>query len=316
MSKILLFGEPMALLIADTIGPLEEVEHFTRSLSGAEVNVAIGLTRLGHDVEYFTRLGNDPFGYYIKSALEKQGIGTSLINYDDIYKTGIQLKNRVSDGSDPYAPYYRKCSAASQITTQMVEQIDLANFQLLHVTGIPLAISQSSREATLHLVKKAKQNNLIVTFDPNLRPTLWENEATMVNVINEVANYADVILPGLAEANILTNTNNIDDICAFYHARGVKTVIVKVGEKGAYYSSSSHKAYVAGYKVAKVVDTVGAGDGFAVGVISGLVEGLALPESINRANAIGAMQVTSLSDNAALPTRKGLETFLSSNSVL
>lgn len=111
--KVLLFGEPMALLMADTCGPLDQCEHFTRSLSGAEVNVAIGLTRLGHKVEYFTRLGNDPFGHYIMHELRRQNIGTKWIQYDDVYRTGIQLKECVEDGSDPYAPYYRKGSAVS-----------------------------------------------------------------------------------------------------------------------------------------------------------------------------------------------------------
>ena len=75
MGKIILFGEAMALLIADTTGPLEEVEHFTRALSGAEVNVAIGLSRLGHQVEYLTRLGDDPFGHYIEITLKRNRIG-------------------------------------------------------------------------------------------------------------------------------------------------------------------------------------------------------------------------------------------------
>ena len=70
----------MALLIADTTGPLEEVEHFTRAMSGAEVNVSIGLSRLGHPVEYLTRLGDDPFGHYIANALKKNEIGTSLVD--------------------------------------------------------------------------------------------------------------------------------------------------------------------------------------------------------------------------------------------
>ena len=121
MGKTILFGEPMALLIADTTGPLEEVEHFTRAMSGAEVNVSIGLSRLGHPVEYLTRLGDDPFGHYIASALKKNEIGTSLVTYDDVYRTGIQLKNRVTDGSDPYAPYYRKGSAASHITISEID---------------------------------------------------------------------------------------------------------------------------------------------------------------------------------------------------
>ena len=128
MGKTILFGEPMALLIADTTGPLENVEHFTRALSGAEVNVSIGLTRLGHSVEYLTRLGDDPFGHYIAKTLGENQIGISLLSYDPVYRTGIQLKNRVTDGSDPYAPYYRKGSAASHISEK-----EIANFRREHL---------------------------------------------------------------------------------------------------------------------------------------------------------------------------------------
>ena len=80
MSKTILFGEPMALLIAAAEGPLEEVTHFERALSGAEVNVSIGLSRLGHDVEYLTRLGDDPFGHYIEKTLRENQIGTEVIH--------------------------------------------------------------------------------------------------------------------------------------------------------------------------------------------------------------------------------------------
>ena len=79
MAKVILFGEPMALLIADTVGPLEDVEHFTRAMSGAEVNVAIGLTRLGHDVEYLTKLGDDPFGHYIEKTLKKKSFRPDVL---------------------------------------------------------------------------------------------------------------------------------------------------------------------------------------------------------------------------------------------
>lgn len=137
MGKTILFGEPMALLIADTTGPLEEVEHFTRALSGAEVNVSIGLSRLGHPVEYLTRLGDDPFGHYIENQLKKNEIGTSMVTYDPVYRTGIQLKNRVTDGSDPYAPYYRKGSAASHISKAEIDALDLTDVELIHVTAFP-----------------------------------------------------------------------------------------------------------------------------------------------------------------------------------
>lgn len=192
MKKTLLFGEPMTLLLADTPGALECVEHFTRRMSGAEVNVAIGLTRLGFPVEYLTRLGDDPFGHYIEQALKDNGIGTNLLTYDTVYRTGIQLKEYVEDGHDPAAPYYRKGSAASHLSAQEIDALDLEEIGLVHVTGIPPALSKEAREATYRLMKRAREAQIPVTFDPNLRPALWENGETMRNVLNDLANYADV----------------------------------------------------------------------------------------------------------------------------
>lgn len=313
MGKTILFGEPMALLIADTTGPLEEVEHFTRAMSGAEVNVSIGLSRLGHPVEYLTRLGDDPFGHYIANALKKNEIGTSLVTYDDVYRTGIQLKNRVTDGSDPYAPYYRKGSAASHITISEIDAIDLTDVELVHVTGIPPALSQSARKATFRLMDRAKEAGIFITFDPNLRPVLWEDEETMCTVLNQLAAKADVVLPGIGECKILAGTEDKKEAAYFYQKLGVKTVIIKDGSKGAYVQTADENYDVAGYKVEKVVDTVGAGDGFAVGVLSGILEGLDLKDSVKRGNAIGAIQVMNIGDNEGLPTPKELKAFQENN---
>lgn len=313
MGKTILFGEPMALLIADTTGPLEEVEHFTRAMSGAEVNVSIGLSRLGHPVEYLTRLGDDPFGHYIANALKKNEIGTSLVTYDDVYRTGIQLKNRVTDGSDPYAPYYRKGSAASHITISEIDAIDLTDVELVHVTGIPPALSQSARKATFRLMDRAKEAGIFITFDPNLRPVLWEDEETMCTVLNQLAAKADIVLPGIGECKILVGTEDKKEAADFYQKLGVKTVIIKDGSKGAYVQTADENYDVAGYKVEKVVDTVGAGDGFAVGVLSGILEGLDLKDSVKRGNAIGAIQVMNIGDNEGLPTPKELKAFQESN---
>lgn len=310
MGKTILFGEPMALLIADNTGNLEDVEKFTRSLSGAEVNVSIGLSRLGHDVSYMTRLGDDPFGIYIEKSLKENNIGTEFVTYDNVYRTGIQLKNRVTDGSDPYAPYYRKGSAASHITTKEIDIIDFSEVDHIHVTGIPPALSETSRAATYRLMERAKENNVFITFDPNLRPALWESKEIMIKVINELACKADLILPGIEECKVLTGLEEFDEIADFYQNKGIKTIVIKDGSNGAYVRDNEETYRVSGFKVEKVIDTVGAGDGFAVGVISGRLEGLDLKEMVKRGNAIGAIQVTSISDNAGLPTREELELFI------
>lgn len=310
MGKTILFGEPMALLIADTAGPLKEVEHFTRAMSGAEVNVSIGLARLGHEVSYLTKLGDDPFGHYIKTQLEKNEIGTELVTYDSVYRTGIQLKNRVTDGSDPYAPYYRKGSAASHISTKEIDEIDFSDVVHVHVTGIPPALSKSSRAATYRLMERAKEAGIYITFDPNLRPALWESEQVMAEVINDLATMADMVLPGIEECKILCKTEDCKEAASFYQTKGATTVIIKTGSKGAYVKDGETEFFAEGYRVDQVVDTVGAGDGFAAGVISGHLEGLCVADMVSRGNAIGAIQVMHISDNAGLPTREKLAAFL------
>ena len=100
-------------------------------------------------------------------------------------------------------------------------------------------------------------------------------------------------------------------IAAFYHSHGVKIVVIKDGKNGAFVSGkngeSTTQINVPGYRIEHVVDTVGAGDGFAVGFISGMLEGLPVEACAKRANAIGAIQVQHRGDNEGLPDRVKLE---------
>lgn len=308
MSEVILFGEPMAMFVAETPGPLHEVEEFRRLLAGAEVNVAIGLKRLGHSVAYVTKLGNDPFGTYIENKLKAEGLDAQVTR-DDGHFTGYQLKNKVFEG-DPEVFYFRRNSAASCLSTEDVEKVDFEGAKILHITGIPPALSKSCRAATYRMIERAREHGMLVSFDPNLRPSLWENEETMIAVINDIASKADLVLPGTGEGLVLMGSDDPKEIAAFYRESGAKAVIVKAGADGAYVDSEEGKACYKGYKVENVVDTVGAGDGFAVGVLSAYLEGLGIPEMIDRGNAIGSIQVSVASDNEGLPTREELDRYM------
>lgn len=309
MSKVILVGEPMALFIAEEEGPLDKVTNFTRSAAGAEMNVAIGLRRLDHQVCYITKLGKDPFGKYLIDFLSNEGIDTSKICFDDCYPTAFQLKERTSVG-DPKVAYYRNGSAASNLKVDDIDSIDMSGFNHFHLTGIFPAISDISRSSMLYLIEKAKNNGLSTSFDPNLRLSLWKNNDEMVKIINKIAFRCDTVLPGISEGKILTGYDNEKDIADFYIKHGVKNVVIKMGPKGAYVKTPTQEDYIEGYEVEHVVDTVGAGDGFAVGFISGLLEGKPIHECVSRANAIGAMQVMVEGDNEGLPTREKLERFM------
>ena len=114
-------------------------------------------------------------------------------------------------------------------------------------------------------------------------------------------------MPGLAEGRVLTGRQDAADIAAYYLERGAVHVVVKLGPEGAYAASADGRAdTVAGCPVREVVDTVGAGDGFAVGVISALLDGLPLHEAAARGNRIGARVVQFRGDCEGLPTRAQL----------
>ena len=312
---VVLIGEAMGLFSADESGKLDDAVSFSKTVAGAEVNVSIGLSRLGMEAELITRLGQDYFGRYILKFLESEGIGTEFVSFDEDTNTGFMLKSKTEEG-DPETAYYRKGSAFSRLSIEdLIGVIDFDNVKVLHITGIPSGVSRSVRSAIYYLMGKAKESGTFITFDPNLRPALWENEEIMIKVLNELATYADVILPGISEAQILTGLDDPDEIADFYFEKGVKYIVIKMGASGAYVKRpGQEKVFVPGFKVDKVIDTVGAGDGFAVGIISGYLDGLTLEESAIRANAIGSIQVQNQGDNEGLPDKKTLINYIERNS--
>lgn len=312
--EFILVGEAMGLFIAQEELPLEKVNTWKSAVAGAELNVAIGLARLEHPVSYLTAVGNDPFGKMIEDILEKNGISKSLVVTDSTHPTGFMLKGKVSHG-DPPIQYFRKGSAAASLDMETVRShLQNREHYILHMTGIFPALSEKALETTEYLMRRAHESGMMVTFDPNLRPQLWKNTSHMVSCINHLCQYADVFLPGVKEGEILCGYTSPVDIANYYLEKGIKTVVVKTGAKGAFAATKSESFQEPTFHAEKIVDTVGAGDGFAVGVISGLAEGLPLRECVRRGNAIGTIQIMSEGDNTGLPTRKELELFLQTTS--
>jgi len=187
---------------------------------------------------------------------------------------------------------------------------------LVHLTGIFPGTSQQALDTFEYFVSLLHKNNIPLVFDPNLRPQLWSTHEKMVAIINTLAAKADIILPGVNEGETLMGSRDPEKIADFYLANGerTKTVIIKVGSKGAFVKTRAGETYmVPGYKVSKVIDTVGAGDGFAAGFISGELEGLSIEESVRRGNAVGALGVQAPGDNDGYPTPDELKKFMHDN---
>jgi 2-dehydro-3-deoxygluconokinase len=303
---VVTFGEAMGLFVAEATGDLADVERFARRMAGCETNVAVGLARLGLRVGWVSRLGRDPFGRFIRASLVHEGVDCSHVTDDPVHSTGIMFKAKTVDGSDPAIHYMRKNSAASLLTAVDFDADYFRSARLLHATGVSAALSGANMEFAQKVMDEMAESNITISFDPNLRTSLWPSETVMKEEINDLAGRADWILPGLNEGAILTGYQAPHDIAGFYLDRGAKLVVVKLGAAGAYFRTSDRDGTLPGVAVPHVVDTVGAGDGFAAGLISALLEGETIEHAVARGNRVGAFAVQVIGDMDGLPTRAQL----------
>jgi 2-dehydro-3-deoxygluconokinase len=188
-------GEAMVLFAAQQPGALDEVSAFTRTTAGAELNVAMGLARLGLRVGYLSRLGNDSFGRSLASTLDREGIDRRHVAIDSEHATGFMRKSRTDDGSDPQIEYFRRSSAASHMRATELDKAYCGDARHLHLTGIYVAVSPVTREMIFELATQARQTGQSISFDPNLRPGLWRSQGEMLDCLNRLSSLSDWVLP-------------------------------------------------------------------------------------------------------------------------
>ncbi|SFN28867.1 sugar kinase [Proteiniclasticum ruminis] len=305
---VVTFGETMVLFNPETQGPLRYVGTFTKSIGGAESNVAIALARLGHKAGWFSKLGDDEFGRYIKSTVMGEEVDVSRVKKDPKRTTGILFKERFST-VNPNVYYYRKGSAASHLMMEDLDMDYIASAKILHVTGISLALSEEMREAVFYAVREAKKRGVLISFDPNIRLKLWSKEEARETIL-EMVKLTDLLFPGKEEAELLLGLTEPEEIADSFLNLGVQTVALKLGKSGCYVKNKETEAFVHGYTVDHPVDTVGAGDGYAAGFLSGYLENLSLTECAQRANAVGAMATLVKGDMEGFPYKDQVEIFM------
>lgn len=306
--EVVTFGESMVLFNPDSNGPLRYVHNFNKSIAGAESNVAIALARLGHQVGWFSKLGDDEFGRYIKAVIRGEGVDVSKTVIDQHSSTGLLFKERFAH-VNPNIYYYRKNSAASKLNCGDIDHSYIKGAKILHITGITPALSETAREAIYKAIEVAKENNVLVSFDLNIRRKLWTIEKAKP-VLLDMAKYADIIFPGIDEGEMLLGTDDPKEIAEKFIKMGCTMVAVKLGKEGCYVADKNQGHFVKGYIVEKPEDTVGAGDGFSAGFLSGVLDDLSLIECGELANGVGAMATLVRGDMEGFPTRSQVLEFM------
>lgn len=273
--------------------------------------MAIALCKLGHTVGWISKVGNDPFGEYILSTLKGEGVDISEVKKSNRYPTGVFFKEKVGmEETNVY--YYRNNSAAAHLLPSDITKKYFSNSKILHISGITAAISESTFDTLKYSIKLAKELGLTICFDPNIRLKLWEPikaKRILLDIIKDV----DICLPGLNEAKILTEEQDPIEQSRILRGLGPKIVVIKLEEKGAYYHSESEFGFVDAFKVNDIVDSIGAGDGFAAGFLSGFLNEGSIKDSVKLGCAIGAYSLTTYGDFEGYPTKEEVINFINNS---
>lgn len=309
MPEFITIGETMAAFSPCEAVPLRYADRYSVRIAGAESNTAIGIQKLGHSARWISRLGTDEFSALVLQKIRAEGVDTSCVVFDPEYACGIMFKEKREAG-DPRVFYYRKESAASFLSPNDITKESFTGAKLLHLTGITPILSGSCRLATERSVTLAKEKGLLFSFDPNIRQRLWKKERDLP-VLHSLCLQADIVLLGLDEAQMLFNAHTPQDCCERIFMQGrAHTVAVKMGSKGSYCASRQNGGRLFDPIPCHPADTVGAGDAFNAGFLSGILENADFQECAARGNAAGGLVAQVTGDIEGQPSKDELRDFL------
>lgn len=289
---LLAIGETMAMVTPVVATSIVDADTFLVDAGGAESNVASHVAALGHRAVWFSRLGADALGRRVARQLAARGVDVSRVVFDDGHPTGLYVKDPGNG-----VLYYRRGSAAAQLTESDAEAVSLGGVDLLHVSGITAAISASASSFLTRVMARAREHGMPVSFDVNHRAPLWD-AAAAGPVLLELARSADIVFVGRDEAETLWGTATVAEVRALLP--DVAELVVKDGDVGATSFVGADEVFEPAM-VVEVVEAVGAGDAFAGGYLAGLLSGDAIAERLRAGHQRAARTLQTTTDSVDGP---------------
>jgi len=312
VSGLFTFGETLALLTSPKIGALSHQSSLDLSIGGAESNTAIAVSRLGGLSTWLGRISTDSLGELIHNSIRAEGVRVLTVN--DPGPMSLMIKDRRSAISTDIH-YWRQIGPGSRLSPNDIPEDELRHSQVLHITGITPALSDTAREAVFAAVEIAADAGVTVSFDVNFRSRLWSREQA-APVLRDLARKADVIFVGDDELHCLIDTTaDLAIAAAEISSWGPREVIIKRGSQGATVFTDGTITERPALTV-PVLDTVGAGDAFAGGYLTELMLKRDIDTRLATAVACGAWAVTGAGDWESTPRRSDLSRLASLGGVV
>ncbi len=282
-----------------TAGPLEGVEAFSRFLGGTATNVAVAAARLGRRSGVVTRVGDDPFGRYARTALEGFGVSTRHLGIDPDLPTPVVFAE-LDPPADPTIWFYRYPKAPDMtLATAELDRPAIEAADIFWATGTGLADEPSATATRTAL--GWRDPAAITVLDLDWRPGLWPDPSAAPGRYREALRHVSVVVGNRAETQAAVGTDDPDASADALLALGVRLAVVKLGADGVLVATSEGRERVTPLRV-DVVNGLGAGDAFGGALCHRLLAGDDPAAAVRFANAAGAYVVGQLACADAMPT--------------
>ncbi|MCS6940339.1 MAG: carbohydrate kinase [Roseiflexaceae bacterium] len=320
MADVVSMGELLVEFVATQPNtPLSHVPGFIKAPGGAPANVAVGLQRLGVSARFVGKVGDDPFGIYLRDSLAQEGVDTRFLLVDRTARTTAVFVAVWDDGRKDLC-FYRNPGADMRLAPEEIDEQIFEGARCFHFGSIGF-IDEPCASAQRRALAIARARGLMITYDPNYRPTLWRNAETARTVIQDSFRFCHLAKISEEEWETATGERDLDAGITAVLAKGVELLVISRGSRGAIATNGEYRIELPAPSV-PVVETTGAGDGFMAAMIARLlperervgslarVDQETVREALIFANAVGALTCTRAGAIPALPTRAEVERFL------
>ncbi|MEE9640850.1 aminoimidazole riboside kinase [Escherichia coli] len=302
-AKVWVLGDAVVDLLPESDGRLLPCP------GGAPANVAVGIARLGGTSGFIGRVGDDPFGALMQRTLLTEGVDITYLKQDECHRTSTVLVDLNDQGERSFTFMVRPSADLFLETTDLP---CWRHGEWLHLCSIALS-AEPSRTSAFTAMTAIQHAGGFVSFDPNIREDLWQDEHLLRLCLRQALQLADVVKLSEEEWRLISGkTQNDRDICALAKEYEIAMLLVTKGAEGVVVCYRGQVHHFAGMSV-NCVDSTGAGDAFVAGLLTGLSStGLSTDERemrriIDLAQRCGALAVTAKGAMTALPCRQELE---------
>ncbi len=297
---IITIGE--SLIELSTSDSIAQTDKLDKYYGGDNLTTAITALRLGSKVGFISRIGMDCFKNYLLESWQEEGLDISHVKPVN-GSNGLYILSREQNGENKEFSFYRKKTAATNLSIDDISTEYIQKTSLLYSTGITQSLSLSAREAVKQAFKIAKENNILTAYDPNYNSKIWsEDEAK--EAFYEIAEFIDILFINIKhDSKIITDSSSIDNIIKYLWDKGISTVIIKSSTEKGYYTGYQGKIEFTKFINENVIDNTGAGDAFNGGVIHALVSGMSPFRAVNLGAIVAGLQIKGIGAIKSIPDK-------------